>query len=47
MVDNKRDIVVAQCKLTPKELASFIEYAAMFLYKLDKFHVGCYIPAGF
>lgn len=37
----KWEILVAQCNITCGELASFLEYAAMFLCNLGNFYVGC------
>ncbi len=36
----KWDILVAQCNITPGELASFLEYAATFLCNLGNFYVS-------
>ncbi|KAL9022907.1 MAG: hypothetical protein Q9180_008499 [Flavoplaca navasiana] len=36
--DGKRDTLVAQCNIASEELASFLEYAAMFLCNLGNFY---------
>jgi len=38
--DGKWDTLVAQCNITLEELASFLEYAAMFLCNLGNFYVS-------
>lgn len=38
--DGKWDTLIAQCNITPEELAAFLEYAAMFLCNLGNFYVS-------
>ncbi|KAL7944841.1 hypothetical protein V8C42DRAFT_345281 [Trichoderma barbatum] len=40
--DGKWNTLVAQCNITPEELTSFLEYAAMFLCNLGNFYSGYY-----